>query len=133
VTRVHPLRRAATARATAAMTVMAAIGLLLTASPAHVSAALGASISNRDERDYKVTIIEGEAKADHALKPAQTLSDVCLKGCTMRLNGSEDDSYLLAGSDAVAIEDGTVFYDQAETPPDTGAPSAAGKRPKRKG
>jgi hypothetical protein len=113
---------------------MAVIGLLLSVSVAHVSAALGASISNRDERDYTVTIIEGEAKADHALKPAQTLSDVCLKGCTLRLNGSEDDLYLLAGSDVVAIEDGTVFYDQAETPPpDTAAPSAASKRPKRKG
>jgi hypothetical protein len=111
---------------------MAVIGLLLSVSVAHVSAALGASISNRDERDYTVTIIEGEAKADHALKPAQTLSDVCLKGCTMRLNGSEEDAYLLAGSDAVAIEDGTVFYDQAETPADTSAPSAS-KRPKRKG
>jgi hypothetical protein len=111
---------------------MAAIGLLLGVSVAHVSAALGASISNRDERDYTVTIIEGEAKADHALKPAQTLSDVCLKGCTIRLNGSEDDAYLLAGSDAVSIEDGTVFYDQAEVP-DPAAPAAAGKRPKRKG
>ena len=111
---------------------MAAIGLLLGVSVAHVSAALGASISNRDERDYTVTIIEGEAKADHALKPAQTLSDVCLKGCTMRLNGSEDDAYLLAGGDAVSIEDGTVFYDQAETP-DGAAPSGAGKRPKHKG
>ncbi|MFZ1103892.1 MAG: hypothetical protein WAN86_13795 [Hyphomicrobiaceae bacterium] len=111
---------------------MAAIGLLLGVSVAQVSAALGASISNRDERDYTVTIIEGEAKADHALKPAQTLSDVCLKGCTMRLNGSEDDAYLLAGNDAVSIEDGTVFYDQAETP-ENAAPSAAGKRPKRRG
>lgn len=124
------MSRAAKARATPAMAV---IGLLLSVSVAHVSAALGASISNRDERDYTVTIIEGEAKADHALKPAQTLSDVCLKGCTMRLNGSEEDAYLLAGSDAVAIEDGTVFYDQAETPADTSAPSAASKRPKRKG
>jgi hypothetical protein len=113
---------------------MAVIGLLLGVSVAHVSTALGASISNRDERDYTVTIIEGEAKADHALKPAQTLSDVCLKGCTMRLNGSADDLYLLAGSDAVSIEDGTVFYDQPETPPaDTTTPSAGSKRPKRKG
>jgi hypothetical protein len=113
---------------------MAVIGLLLGVSVAHVSTALGASISNRDERDYTVTIIEGEAKADHALKPAQTLSGVCLKGCTMRLNGSEDDLYLLAGSDAVSIEDGTVFYDQPEAPAaDTATPSAGSKRPKRKG
>jgi hypothetical protein len=113
---------------------MAAIGLLLGVSVAQVSAALGASISNRDERDYTVTIIEGEAKADHALKPAQTLSDVCLKGCTLRLNGSEEDTYLLAGGDVVVIEDGTVFYDQPETtPPDTAAPSAGKKRPRTKG
>jgi hypothetical protein len=113
---------------------MAAIGLLLSVSAAHVSVALGASISNRDERDYTVTIIEGEAKADHALKPAQTLSDVCLKGCTMRLNGSEDDAYALVGSDAVSIEDGTVFYDRPEASPDAAAaPAAARKRPKRKG
>ena len=104
---------------------MAVIGLLVSVSAAH-----GASISNRDERDYTVTIIEGEAKAEHALKPAQTLSDVCLKGCTLRLNGSEEDTYLLAGGDAVAIEDGTVFYDQAETPPADPA-AAPAKKTKR--
>jgi hypothetical protein len=113
---------------------MAVIGLLLGISAAQIPAALGASVSNRDERDYTVTIIEGEAKADHALKPSQTLSDVCLKGCTMRVNGSGDDEYLLAGSDAVSIEDGSVFYDQPEVPADAAAPAAgAGKRPPRKG
>src|SRR5262245_39949946 len=101
---------------------MAAIGLLLGVSAAH-----GATISNRDERDYTVTIIEGEAKADHALKPAQTLSDVCLKGCTIQVNGSVDDEYRLTGGDAVSIEDGTVFYDAPETPADPASPAATGK------
>ena len=110
---------------------MAVIGLLLSVSVAHVSAALGASISNRDERDYTVTIIEGGAKADHALKPAQTLSDVCLKGCTLRLNGSEDDAYKLTPGDAVIIEDGTVFFDQPEIPLQDKSDDA-GKRAKRK-
>ncbi|HEX5998983.1 MAG TPA: hypothetical protein VFZ16_06260 [Hyphomicrobiaceae bacterium] len=109
------------------------IGLLVSASVAHVSVALGASISNRDERDYTVTIIEGGAKADHALKPAQTLSDVCLKGCTMRVNGSQDSDYILAGGDTVSIEDGTVFYDRAEPSPANAASPAPGKRPSRKG
>ena len=107
---------------------MAAIGLLLGVSAAH-----GATISNRDERDYTVTIIEGEAKADHVLKPSQTLSDVCLKGCTIRVNGSEGDDYRLVGSDAVSIEDGTVFYDTPEVPIDPDARDKAGKRPSRKG
>jgi hypothetical protein len=102
-------------RATHAM--MAVIGLTLSVSVAH-----GASISNRDERDWKVTVIEGEAKADLVLKPSQTLSDVCLKGCTIRVNDSENDDYRLAGGDAVVIEDGTVFYDT----PDPSADPASG-------
>ncbi len=51
----------------------------------------------------------------------------------MRVNGSEDDVYLLAGSDAVSIEDGTVFYDQPEAPADAATPAGPGKRPKRRG
>jgi len=104
------------------------IGLLLSTSAAH-----GVTITNRDERDHTVTIIEGEAKADHVLKPSQTLSDVCLKGCTIRLNNDEDAGYRLFGGDAVSIEDGTVFY---ETPdPSTGpaSPPAPSKRPARRG
>ena len=103
-------------------TAMAVIGIVLGVTAAH-----GASISNRDERDYTVTIIEGEAKADHALKPSQTLSDVCLKGCTIRVNGKEDDEYRLTGGDVVSIEDGTVFYDAPETPEDSASPAAKGK------
>jgi hypothetical protein len=106
---------------------IAVIGLLAGAAAAHA-----ASITNGDERDHRVTIIEGEAKADHVLKPSQTLSDVCLKGCTIRMNRSEDDDYLLSGGDAVSIEDGTVFYDT----PDASAPAsppAPKKRPARKG
>ena len=68
------------------------IGLLAGAVAAHA-----ASITNRDERDHAVTIIEGEAKADHILRPSQTLSDVCLKGCTIRMNRSEDDEWLSEG------------------------------------
>ena len=113
-------------RATAAMAV---IGIVLSVTAAH-----GASISNRDERDYTVTIIEGEAKAEHALKPAQTLSDVCLKGCTIQVNGSEADEYRLTGGDAVSIEDGTVFYDAPpETPADPASPGMTGKLKSRKG
>src|SRR5215813_5106365 len=106
---------------------MAAMGIVLGATAAH-----GASISNRDERDYTVTIIEGEAKAEHALKPAQTLSDVCLKGCTIRVNGSEDDEYRLTGGDAVSIEDGTVFYDVPDTQTGPASPAATGKLRSRK-
>jgi hypothetical protein len=61
------------------------------------------------------------------------LSDVCLKGCTIRVNRSEDDDYLLFGGDAVSIEDGTVFYDTPDASSGPASPRAPSKRPGRKG
>lgn len=84
------------------------IGLLSSNTAAHA-----ASITNRDELDHKVTIIEGESKADHVLKPSQTLSDICARGCIVRLNDSEDDEYQLEAVDVVSIEDGGLYYDDA--------------------
>ncbi len=100
---------------------------------AGAAAAHAASITNRDERDHTVTIVEGDAKADHVLRPSQTLSDVCLKGCIIRMDRSEDDAYRLFGGDAVSIEDGTVFYDTPDTSSAPAPSSAASKRPARKG
>jgi hypothetical protein len=105
-----------------------AVGFLLAAAAAHA-----ASITNRDERDHAVTIIEGEVMADHVLKPSQTLSDVCLKGCIIRIHRSKDDDYRLVGGDAVSIEDGTVFYDTPEASTAPASPPASGKRPPRRG
>jgi hypothetical protein len=109
-----------------------AVGLLLAA-----AAADAASITNRDERDHTVTIIEGEAMADHVLKPSQTLSDVCLKGCIVRMHEredkNEDEEYRLVGGDAVSIEDGTVFYDTPEASTAPASPPASKKRPPRRG
>ena len=86
------------------------IGLLLGNAAAHA-----ASITNRDDVDRKVTIIEGDTKEDHVLKPSQTLSGVCVKGCTIRL----DD-----------IEDGSLYYDKPDTPAAPAPPPARGAPPK---
>jgi hypothetical protein len=104
------------------------VGLLLGVAAAHA-----AQITNRDDRDHGVTVIEGEAKVDHTLKPSQTLSNVCLKGCIIRMNRSEDDEYRLIGGDAVSIEDGTVFYDTPDASAAPASPPAPGRRPGRKG
>ncbi len=104
------------------------VGLLAGAVAAHA-----ASITNRDERDHAVTIIEGEAKADHILRPSQTLSDVCLKGCTIRMNRGEDDDYVLSGGDAVSIEDGTVFYDTPDPSVTPASPPADKRKPPNRG
>jgi len=107
---------------------MCVILLLSSATAAHA-----VSITNRDERDYRVTVIEGEAKADHVLKPSQTLTDICLKGCTIRINDSADDEYRLAASDVVAIEDGTIYYEGPDASAGSPAPTAPAKKPGNRG
>jgi len=108
-----------------------AIGVIVLLSSA--TAAHAVSITNRDERDHTVTIIEGETKADHMLKPSQTLTDVCLKGCTIRINDSEGDVYRLTASDVVSIEDGTVYYDGADASAGPVSPPAPSKKAGRRG
>jgi hypothetical protein len=78
------------------------------------AAAAAASVTNRDDKDHKVTIIEGEKKQDYTLKPNQALEGICDKGCVLRLNDSDDDEYQLEPTDIVSIEDGYLYYDNAE-------------------
>jgi hypothetical protein len=99
--------------------VVGLIGLLSSSTAAHA-----VSITNRDDQDHKVTVVEGETKTDHTLKPAQTLNGICAKGCTVHLNDDAEEEYLLEGEDVVSIEEGILYYD---TPPD--APAAPGPAP----
>ena len=80
------------------------------------AAAHAASITNRDDRDHKVTIIEGDTKTDHVVKPSQVLTGVCSKGCTLRLDEEEDDEYQLEAEDVVSIEEDSLYYDTPDTP-----------------
>jgi hypothetical protein len=82
--------------------------------------ASAATLANRDDKDHKVTIIEGDAKADQTLKPQQVVEKICPKGCVLRLNDSEDDEYQLEPEDMVSIEDGYLYHDT----PDAAAPGA---------
>jgi hypothetical protein len=89
------------------------------------------SITNRDDKDHKVTVIEGEAKTDHALKATAVVENICMKGCVVRLNDSENDEYELEGTEVVSIEDGYLYYDGPDAPaenmpaPAPGAPAPA--------
>ena len=95
------------------MHLMRAVGVIWLLSSS--TAAHAVSITNRDEHDHTVTVIEGNTKANHVLKPSQTLNGICAKGCTIRLNDVEDDEYQLEGEDVVSIEDGSLFYDGPDT------------------
>src|SRR5205085_1152024 len=99
-------------------TVVAAlsIAVFLWSPLAHAS-----SLTNRDDKDYKVTVIEGGVTKDQVLKPSAALEGICLKGCVVRLNDSENDDYELQGSDVVSLEDGHLYYDG---PPPSPVPKA---------
>jgi hypothetical protein len=80
------------------------------------SAVSALSLTNRDDHDHKVTIVEGSRSSDHVLKPDATVENVCQKGCVLRLNDSEEDEYELEGNEVVSIEDGSLYYDSPEAP-----------------
>lgn len=88
-----------------------------------------ATISNRDDAEQKIIIIEGDKHAEIALKPQQVLEKVCLKGCVIQLNGSDDDEYQIEAEDVVSIEDGTLYYDAPEAPKDAPKDGAAAPAP----
>jgi hypothetical protein len=75
--------------------------------------AFASSITNRDDKAHKVSVIEGNAAEAHILRPSATLEGVCTKGCVTRLNDNERDEYELKGSEVVSIEDGYLYYDGA--------------------
>jgi hypothetical protein len=123
--RVHPLRLMLSMRFAG---LIGTIVLLLGSTAAHA-----VSITNRDEQDHKVTVIEGDTTAEHVLKPSQTLNGICAKGCTIRLNDSEDDEYLLEANDVVSIEDGSLYYEGPDTPAQPAPAPATGPGPAGKG
>ena len=95
------------------------------------SAAFALSITNRDDRDHKVTIIEDGVSKDQTLKPDATADGVCTKGCVIRLNDSEDDEYELEGSETVSIEDGYLYYEGPDAPAEAAPSDGKATGPKR--
>lgn len=80
------------------------------------TAADAASITNRDTKDVKVTISEGETTTEHVVRPSQVLDKVCMSGCIIRLDDGDEDEYEVEAEDIVAIEDGFLYYDGPDEP-----------------
>lgn len=95
-------------------------------------AADAASITNRDTKDVKVTISEGETATEHTIRPMEVLEKVCMSGCIIRLDDGEEDEYEVEAEDIVAIEDGFLYYDGPDDPNQPGGstiPPAAPPKP----
>jgi len=98
-----------------------------------ITAAHAVSITNRDDQDHKVTIVEGETRTEHVLKPSQALSGICAKGCTVHLDDDEEEEYQLESEDVVSIEEGSLYYDTPADPPAAPAPATGDGKPGNKG
>ena len=71
------------------------------------------SLTNRDDKDHKVFVVEGDAKQDHVVKSGAILEGICLKGCLIRLDDEQFDPYELEGPEVTWIEGGELL----EEPP----------------
>ena len=102
------------------------------------AAEAAASITNRDDKVHKLTIIEDGRTAERVLKPQEVLQGICAKGCLIRLGDVPGEGYVLERTDVVSIEDNLVYYDEPavliESRP-TGEPTpqrpGAAPRPRR--
>lgn len=107
------------------------IAVLLSPSAVHA-----ASITNRDDRDHKVTVIEGSSQKDHILKPNAVLDGICETGCLIRIGDNQDDPFELESSDVVSIEEGQLYDDEAGVPSELGSGASepgAGAQPSQPG
>ena len=95
------------------------------------SAASAVTITNRDDKEAKISVIEGSGKQDMVLPPSKVLEGVCQKGCIIRLNDSENDEYELSGSEIVSVEEGFLYFDgsTAESAPRGGSAPPSGSPP----
>lgn len=95
-----------------------------------IGAAQALSVTNKDDHDHKLTLVEGSRATDYVLKPDAMLENVCGKGCVIRLNDSKEDEYELEGNEVVSVEDGNLYYDgpsQPATPPADAGKAGDGK------
>ena len=122
---MHPLRVILPKRLAS---VVGAIVLLSSSTAAHA-----VSITNRDDQDHKVTIVEGDTKTEHVLKPSQVLNGICAKGCTVHLDDDEEEEYQLESEDVVSIEENSLYYDTPVDTPAGPAPATGSSRPGNKG
>ena len=90
------------------------------------SAALAASVTNRDDTDHTVTIVEEGTQKDHVLKKDEVLEGICLRGCTIRIDGDDVNPYELDGSEITTIEGGDLY---AEGQEQRISPSSGGATP----
>lgn len=77
------------------------------------SGVLAATMTNYEETEQKIFVVENGKEQEITLGSQQTVEDICNEGCTIRLfNGDE---YNIESNDVISIEDNMIFIDTVET------------------
>lgn len=95
------------------------------------SAAQAASVTNRDDKDRTVTIIENDLQKEHVLKKDEVLEGVCERGCRIRIDGDDVNPYVLEGTEVTTIEGGDLYAEGQG--PLVSPPSGAARQPSKPG
>ena len=85
----------------------------LTAAAMSATASNALTISNTDEVDYVLEVVEGTGDANIVmidLTASQALKDICNSGCTITLDNGESQSF--SGDESITIEDGEFVLDE---------------------
>lgn len=72
-----------------------------------------ARILNLDQKAYKITVEEGNAKRELSLGPKQELANICASECLLVIDG-DPEPYQIAAYDRIMIEEGQLFYRSEE-------------------
>lgn len=97
---------------------VSAVCLALALGGAFVStSAFAASITNLDNIDRTIVIVEGEEKKDLTLKPNETVDDFCVAPCEIGMPG-DDGTFEIAEKEQIVIEDGQFFLEQGDSSSD---------------
>ncbi|MEQ1577606.1 MAG: hypothetical protein ABL894_08135 [Hyphomicrobium sp.] len=92
------------------------IAALSLATHLSTTAAFAVTVKNLDGTEHKVTVAEGSSTLDLSIKPGESLTGICLKGCLLRLNGNTEDPYELEGMEVTTIEKGQLWGEDQEPP-----------------
>jgi hypothetical protein len=95
------------------MYAMKRIVLGLTAATLLASPALALTIHNRDTSEHTVQFTKGNKTAERSLAAGELLEEACMKGCVVRLAGS-DVKFKAKDDDTLMVKHGKIQMEGAK-------------------
>jgi len=79
-----------------------------------VGTANAIEMTNYDEDDKTITIVEAGVTAEAVIKAGASAKDICMSGCVLQLGTDPENSFEFSGNEIVSIEGNVVYDDTPE-------------------